>query len=376
MHDTKYCYANSDVLKNKLNITDSKELFETEKELTSIRLHELQESPIKGKYDFNHLKAIHKYIFQDIYTWAGQVRTVEIGKGNLFCTTPCIPDYANSVFKKYFSQCYAAKDNFGEFVKVFADNYGDLNALHPFREGNGRAQREFARLVCLECGYDFDLSNATHKEMLEASVLSFERADSSLFIKIFSNAITPHDSNREQNIATLCILTSDDLTINPVGSYDYYEYNEHGGAEIYDAMYKAKINKMDAEKAISDAKASLNSHREKIKQFDSDKIISAFKETNNIPEQTELRIEKGYIVVDVLLTKDNGELMYDADGKEIEYPLQLFEINKDDPFNMETGLNVKNMNLLRDSLEQMMPDIGEQNIETYDFDPADDWDDR
>ena len=174
MPDSKYCYSDSDVLINKLNITDAKDLFEAEKELTAIRLRELQEKPIKGKFDFKHLKAIHKYIFQDIYFWAGKERTVEIGKGNLFCTTACIQEYANSVFNKYFPQCYAAKDNREEFVKVFADNYGDLNALHPFREGNGRTQREFARMVCLACGYDFKLSCTTHREMLEASKKSLE----------------------------------------------------------------------------------------------------------------------------------------------------------------------------------------------------------
>lgn len=65
---------------------------------------------------------------------------------------------------------------------------------HPFREGNGRTQREFARIVCLECGYDFDLSCTTHQEMLEASKLSFDRADSSLFIRIFSKAVVPYGS--------------------------------------------------------------------------------------------------------------------------------------------------------------------------------------
>lgn len=126
MPDSKYCYPNSNVLKNKLNITEDKVLFEAEKELTTIRLKELQSNPIRGKYDFTHLKAIHKYIFQDIYTWAGKERTVEIGKGNLFCTTPCIQAYAQTIFSKYFAQCYNNKDNFEKFVKVFSDNYGDL----------------------------------------------------------------------------------------------------------------------------------------------------------------------------------------------------------------------------------------------------------
>ncbi len=85
MQDNKYCYPNSNTLKNKLNIKDRYTLFEAEKELTAIRLKELQDQPILGEFNFTHLKSIHKYIFQDIYDWAGEVRTVEIGKGNLFC---------------------------------------------------------------------------------------------------------------------------------------------------------------------------------------------------------------------------------------------------------------------------------------------------
>ena len=259
MGDSKYCYPDSDVLINKLNIRDQSDLFEAEKKLTFARLQKLQSDPIKGGFDFNHLKAIHHYIFQDLYEWAGQERTVEIGKGNLFCTVACIQAYAKSVFDKYYSQCYAAKSNFDDYVRVFADNYGDLNALHPFREGNGRSQREFARLICLECGYNFDLSCATHKEMLEASQLSFNKGDSSAFINIFSRAITPYNQNeREQDSDRLSILTIDDLTIGTPGGYDYYEYGEYENSDVYEELYRAKINKMNAEKTISDVKATLS----------------------------------------------------------------------------------------------------------------------
>lgn len=257
MPDNKYCYPNSEVLKNKLNITDRHELFEAEKELTAIRLRELQDSPINGKFDFKHLKAIHKYIFQDIYEWAGKERTVEIGKGNLFCTTSCIQGYAESVFNKYFSQCYNAKDNFEDYIRVFADNYGDLNALHPFREGNGRTQREFARMICLKCGYDFNLSVATHSEMLEASKLSFDKADSSGLIRIFSKAVVPLEKAIVRDSISLSILTSDDLTIGISSDYDYYDYNEHEEADVYDSIYHAKISEMDAKKKISDAMETL-----------------------------------------------------------------------------------------------------------------------
>ena len=266
MQDNKYCYPNSDVLKNKLNITNAEELFETEKELTIIRLQELQKNPIKGNFDFKHLKDIHEYIFQDLYDWAGKERTVEIGKGNLFCTTRCLQSYAESVFNKYYSQCYAAKDDFSDFVKVFAENYGDLNALHPFREGNGRTQREFARLICLDCGYDFDLSSFTHEKMLNASILSFEKGDNSEFEDIFSQDLSPYNKNIERDNNKLGILTSDDLTIDITSGYDYYEYQEYENSEMYDNLYKAKILKMDAEKIISDTRQTLSENRHSIEK--------------------------------------------------------------------------------------------------------------
>ncbi|SKA72980.1 cell filamentation protein [Eubacterium uniforme] len=244
MQDSKYCYPNSNVLINRLNIKDSDELFEAEVELTTIRLRELQNNPLKGNFDFKHLKEIHKYIFQDLYSWAGKERTVDIGKGNLFCTVPCIQDYAKAVFDKYFTQCYKNKDDFNEFIKVFADNYGDLNALHPFREGNGRSQREFARIVCLECGYDFDLSCTTYNEMLNASKLSFDNADSSEFIRIFSKAVVPLGENNNL-LNRLKILSIDDLILNEDLNYEYYTDITQKEYKEYNQIYINKIDKMN-----------------------------------------------------------------------------------------------------------------------------------
>lgn len=149
MPDLKYCYEKSDVLRNKLNIKDSRRLFTAEVKLTALRLQELESEPILGNFDFRHLQAIHRYIFQDLYDWAGEIRTVEIGKGNLFCTTSWITSYAASVFGRYYPGCYAQRHDVEKFVAALARNYGDLNALHPFIEGNGRAQREFARVLCV-----------------------------------------------------------------------------------------------------------------------------------------------------------------------------------------------------------------------------------
>ena len=82
--DYVYCYPNSSVLENKLNITDEKELYEAEREITTNKIYILQEHFIKGNFDFKHLQAIHKFIFCDIYKGAGKLRTVNISKGEMF----------------------------------------------------------------------------------------------------------------------------------------------------------------------------------------------------------------------------------------------------------------------------------------------------
>lgn len=189
MSDRTYCYPGTNLLKNIPGITDPQELFWAEAEFTSERLLELQKQPMKGRFDFRHLYNIHKYIFQDIYSWAGKPRTVNIGKGNLFCLPEHIQSFSDDVFRNFAKDCYAAKDDKDQFISMLAEHYGDMNALHPFREGNGRAQREFTRELCEHCGYDFDLSCTTHQEMLEASIASFNDGDSSLLEGIFHRVV-------------------------------------------------------------------------------------------------------------------------------------------------------------------------------------------
>ena len=100
MSDKIYCYPNSDVLINKLNIHDTDKLLEVERKLTMLRLMDLLEKPISGKFDLEHLRNIHKYIFQDIYPWAGKIRTVDIAKSNMFCKVQFIEMQAIEIFGK------------------------------------------------------------------------------------------------------------------------------------------------------------------------------------------------------------------------------------------------------------------------------------
>jgi cell filamentation protein len=173
MSDNKYCYPDSDVLINKLDIRDLEKLHVFERKLTMLRLLELMDKPVSGKFDFKHLQAIHQYIFQDIYDWAGKVRTVDIAKGNMFCNVKFIDSQADEIFTKLKAEKYLAGLDEETFVKRLAYYFSEINALHPFREGNGRSQREFIRSLALKNGYFIYFDRVTGDEMLSASQKSF-----------------------------------------------------------------------------------------------------------------------------------------------------------------------------------------------------------
>ena len=173
MSDTKYCYPDSDVLINKLDIKDVNKLHKFERKLTMIRLLELFDNPIKGNFDFKHLKDIHKFIFQDIYDWAGNVRIVDIAKGNMFCNVKFIDSQAEEIFSNLKEEMYLSGLNEEDFVKRLVYYLSEINALHPFREGNGRTQREFIRLLALKNGYVIKYDRISNDEMIRASQESF-----------------------------------------------------------------------------------------------------------------------------------------------------------------------------------------------------------
>ena len=189
--DRTYCYADTSILKNKLNIRDNGRLLQAETRLAAVRLYQLQERPIRGSFDYRHLCRIHQHIFQDLYDWAGKPRTVNIAKASMFCLVQYMTDYAQTIFPAYYDDCMRAKDRPEEFVRVFTEHYADLNALHPFREGNGRSQREYARELCLKCGYAFDVTRTSHEEMMDGSIASLDRGDNTKLEAIFRKCITP-----------------------------------------------------------------------------------------------------------------------------------------------------------------------------------------
>jgi cell filamentation protein len=171
--DRIYCYPGTDILVNKLNIQNHKRLLDAERKLTNLRILDLLENPVKGSFDLTHLQAIHRYIFQDIYTWAGKIRTVDIAKKTMFCKVQFIQSQANDIFRKLKMDHYLEGFSQRDLALKLAFYFSEINALHPFREGNGRSQREFIRELALHNGYKLSFAKISEQEMLDASVDSF-----------------------------------------------------------------------------------------------------------------------------------------------------------------------------------------------------------
>lgn len=195
--DSKYCYPNSFVLKNKLNIRDAAELSEAERRVTALNLLEIKEKPVRGQFDLKHLRDIHKAIFKEIYTWAGQLRTVDIAKGNQFCLSQHIDTYASGIFTKLKSESFLENTESRKIPERLTYYLSEINVLHPFREGNGRAQRVFIEYLALTAGFHVDFSTVSAKEMIEASALSFAREYDSM-TEMFRRIITPISPQERQ----------------------------------------------------------------------------------------------------------------------------------------------------------------------------------
>jgi len=170
---SRYCYPGTDVLINKFNIHDAKHLQSIEKIMTSLKIGELRTKPIKGQFNIDHLKEIHKYIFGDIYPFAGEFRDVSIIKGNVRFANPL---YIEENAKRLFQELKNENDLVGldkdELSQRLAYYFAEINILHVFREGNGRTQREFIREVALLSGYDIDWRKISRDEYMNASIKS------------------------------------------------------------------------------------------------------------------------------------------------------------------------------------------------------------
>lgn len=173
--DEKYCYKNSNILINKLNIKDAILLQKAERDLTEQRYYALLKEGVTGDFTLKHLQSIHQYLFQDIYSWAGELRTVNIAKGNVFCMVPYIETQFNELYRVMSSKhFYKEIEDKNIMAKELSYCISELNVIHPFREGNGRSQRMYCEQLCQSNGrFSLDFSLVSKEEMIEASIKSF-----------------------------------------------------------------------------------------------------------------------------------------------------------------------------------------------------------
>lgn len=172
--DDVYCIPGTAVLKNKAGITDQNQLDEYEGDFTAIRLLELTQSPVEGSFDLAHLCKIHQYLFQDVYEWAGEVRSVDIIRGDSrFCNVRHIQSYSNTVFSALAAEKYLVNLDPKVFANRLAHYLSEINAIHPFREGNGRVQRLFISQLADHAGYSLDYSALDQAELYPEMQESF-----------------------------------------------------------------------------------------------------------------------------------------------------------------------------------------------------------
>ena len=166
-------YEGTNCLINKFNIQNKEQLAKIEASITLAKTAELERNPIKSSFDFEHYKQIHKYLFEDLYEWAGSVRTVDISKkGTNFISSQNIETVAIACFDRLKSYNYFRNVDFEDFVENIVDFYCSTNMLHPFREGNGRTQRIFIAQLIRFCGYDINFSEIDTDELMVATIHS------------------------------------------------------------------------------------------------------------------------------------------------------------------------------------------------------------
>ena len=168
-----YCYKDSDVLKNNLDIRDNKKLLEVERKITMAKLFELRQNNQIKNFDKEHFISIHKFLFEDLYPFAGKFRSENIGKGNFcFAESRFIDSELDRLLLQLKREQYLSGLNKVDISKRLAYYMAELNVLHPFREGNGRTIREFIRQLAYKNGFVLDLQRVDPKDMLNASIKS------------------------------------------------------------------------------------------------------------------------------------------------------------------------------------------------------------
>lgn len=256
------------ILDNKKGITDWDTLNEVERRYSYIRLPELEQIDNNKKIVFNkeYFLSIHKYLFQDIYPWAGTIREVDLFKENsAFAPARFLDGSLNDFFDNLKRDNFLSGFNTEEVSELASYYMLELNFIHPFREGNGRTKRHFMTQLVKGAGYDLGLDRIRPEELVMADILAFDdkesgiKANPSYFKNVIKTALKP---SNEQNIKPIQNESNLDKLNRFLWVYDRFSEN---------AYFRAYNSLSEAEKKLSE-QLSTDAGKERIKRY-LDRII-------------------------------------------------------------------------------------------------------
>lgn len=174
----RYCYAGTDILRNLANVRDAELL--ARYEAISVLARSGEPLP-SGRFSVTHFRAVHRHLFQDVYGWAGRIRETRISKGGShFCYPENIRPELDRLFQWLRAERYLKGLEAQPFARKLAHFLSELNAIHAFREGNGRAQMSFVALLASNAGHPLDLNALEPDTFLRAMIVAFRDSEDPL----------------------------------------------------------------------------------------------------------------------------------------------------------------------------------------------------
>ncbi|MFB2583462.1 Fic/DOC family protein [Herbiconiux liukaitaii] len=211
-----YLIPGTPVLRNIVGAVSVSELAAAEADLSFARALELLDNPVASTNDLRELKEIHRRLFQDVFDWAGQVRSVDVRKdvpgAEFFMPVGFIESAAEICFRELAEEDYLTGLGRADFIQRLAVHYEKINYIHPFREGNGRTQRIFWNRIALEAGWQLDWRPVHGEENHAAARAGSDDGNLEPLIAMFDKVVArPQDRPAREWIAT----EIERLSINP-----------------------------------------------------------------------------------------------------------------------------------------------------------------
>ena len=154
-----YVYPDTQILINHFGIGNAAVLQRVVNTVAGLRGDQLKSEPVAGAHDLNHLRAIHRVLFQDIFAWAGQVRIVDTEKkGQDFVPAADIPDRFRRMHDGLKAENFLRGLDPDEFANRLAHYWYEVYAVHVFRDGNSRTMRHFFAGLAAAAGYPLDFA--------------------------------------------------------------------------------------------------------------------------------------------------------------------------------------------------------------------------